>query len=156
MKQLTIKELAPYLPYGLMVEIQQTTYGKIIEPFVGIKHGNFFFGGRKVDVDEYSFDEFKPILRNLSSLTKEIEHNGERFVPLNKLKYIINDFDTFGSNDISDIFIGDTNRNYGTEYYFNDTIEIVQKMHEWHFDLYGLIEQGLAIDVETLEENCYK
>jgi hypothetical protein len=28
----------------------------------------------------------------------------------------------------------------------------VEKLLEWHFDIYGLIEAGLAIDINTLEK----
>lgn len=32
----------------------------------------------------------------------------------------------------------------------------VKKLLEWHFDVFGLIESGLAIDVTTLETNPYE
>ncbi len=32
----------------------------------------------------------------------------------------------------------------------NNIVEIFQKLYEWHFDIYGLIERGEAIDINTL------
>jgi len=86
---------------------------------------------------EYQYDvkfyDVNIIARPLSDLTKEIEVNGEKFVPQDKLphldlKWLIN----------SDNLILKTN------------YEDVLKLLSWHFDIYNLIENGLAIDVNTL------
>jgi hypothetical protein len=39
---------------------------------------------------QQDLNHFKPILRNLSSLTKPIKHKGETFVPIEKLKSMMN------------------------------------------------------------------
>lgn len=70
----------------------------------------------------------KPILRPLSDLTKEIEINEKKFVPKIELEKI-------GTIPLS------------ISYYYHSQIE---KLLKWHFDIYGLIEQGLAIDINTL------
>ena len=83
------------------------------------------------------------ILRPLSDLTKEIEHKGERFVPIEKLRdmgfYIGEDWIIENFSNIT-----------------NSAFEFVLKLIEWHFDIAGLIEKGEAIDVNTLPENPYK
>jgi len=72
--RLELKYLAPYLPYGLKCEVGQGGIRRMIaetimtESFIGI--------------DDVLLYAHKPILRPLSDLTKEIEHNGENFVPL--------------------------------------------------------------------------
>jgi len=73
---------------------------------------------------------FKPILRPLSQLNEEIEHNGERFEPYEKL----------GSKpNLTDYSIDEININ-------GLSFGLVTKLISWHFDVYGLIELGLAIE----------
>ena len=69
---LTIKHLAPYLPYGLKMKYESKSHESIkdltcssIEYMIATEHHG----------------KFKPILRPLTDLTKEIEHNGEKFMP---------------------------------------------------------------------------
>ena len=87
---------------------------------------------------EYTTD-FKPILRPLSDLTKEIEVNGEKFLPLDELAII---------EEVVCL-------QYSTEF-FETSIKylpnwIIEKLLEWHFDIYELIEKGLAIDINTIK-----
>lgn len=123
--KLTIKHLAPYLPYGLMsvdyfdgIELKRKIVPSNIVGFVD--------GDTKA----------KPILHPLSDLTKEIEHNGEKFVPSDRLA--INLFSK-GTKEI--ILKGEIN---GIPYW------VMQYLFEWHFDVFGLIEKGLAVDINTL------
>ena len=37
------------------------------------------------------------------------------------------------------------------EFVLSNTYQEVQKLLEWHFDVFGLIEQGLAIDINTIK-----
>ena len=37
-----------------------------------------------------------------------------------------------------------------SELIFKQKYWIAQKLFEWHFDVFGLIEAGLAIDINTL------
>lgn len=84
-----------------------------------------------------SFD-WKPILYDLSYLTKEIEHEGEKFVPIKKLKkygfyrvendeYILRREGSFGS---------------WSGYYNCEALPyyIIQMLLEWHFNVFGLPE----------------
>lgn len=34
----------------------------------------------------------------------------------------------------------------------DNQILLFQKLYEWHFDLYGLIEKGLAVDIKTIKQ----
>jgi len=77
-----------------------------------------------------------PVLRSLSDLTKEVEHGGENFVPIEKLGYWIGMY---------------LDTSY-TELCLEDALKLI----EWHFDIAGLIEKGEAIDVNALETNPYK
>ena len=30
---------------------------------------------------------------------------------------------------------------------------VVEKLLEWHFDIFGLLEKGLAVDINTINKN---
>jgi hypothetical protein len=141
MNKLTIKELAPYLPYGL--KVQHTTFlefGKnrvVIDTLDSLCADCATF---ESSMDYYLIDpednecEIKPILRPLSDLTKSIEHNGEKFVPQDILNHLDLEWVITSDNLVMKM-------NY----------EDVLKLLEWHFDIFGLIEKGLAIDINTLK-----
>jgi len=127
--KLELKHVAAYLPYGLT---GQDHNGKKMRltPIL-LAH---------IESDRIGFT---PYLRPLSDLTKDIDVNGERFVP-----YEINDVVELmvRDNDMECLceFEGDISKNTGLPY------TIIQLLHEWHFDTFGLIEAGLAIDINTL------
>ena len=153
MNRLEIKHLSPYLPYGLKVKYSE-----------GVHYNEFPFnridsidpeGVRISGIELWVlFQNIKPILRSLSDLTKEIEHNGERFVPLEELKrvgleniYVFEDL-----SGKSHLCLDENNRGpgytdlmlFGLAYYRDKAIE-------WHFDVFGLIEKGLAININDIE-----
>ena len=106
-----------------------------------------------MDEDEFyvDIDKFKPILHPLSDLTNEIEHNGEKFVPMDLIKKE-DSFLYYGEMDwIDDCAL---TLNADDMRYF--TFSHILKFIEWHFDVAGLIEQGEAINVNALDVNPYK
>ncbi len=124
-------------------------------------------------VNKYNTN-YNIILYPLSDLKKEIEHNGEKFVPIVELaeiamvgeeqKYMISNNKKF----LSIYFENEESFSYSYKYSsfsssLNNEIqltpnqlELFQKLIEWHFDIAGLIEKCEAIDVNTLETNPYK
>jgi hypothetical protein len=206
---LELKHLAPYLPYGLKVEYLFTTINGDVEErkalLIGINIRKEYFDIQLERIDKNgkllinTFNEngknIKPILRPLSDLTKEIEVNGEKFVPIVKLleyqetnyfdddkthlikpilkvisveeqeyrksklamvKYLV---ETTNMGDLVYSFAYSTNlrrflsrnesqkRPLGTAY----QLDMFNKLFEWHFDVFGLIDKGLAIDKTTLK-----
>lgn len=140
-EKLTLKELVGYLPWDLKVlsgfgeysEIDSLYFSKDEHkrPSLNLMVSRFPKGFRGEN-----FIDIKPILRPLSDLTKEITHNGETFVPVEKLGINLFDKET-------KYFILDG--------YFNAIpYWVIQKLYEWHFDIHGLIEKGKAIDINTL------
>jgi hypothetical protein len=125
--KLELKHLAGYLPYELRVLNKDIGGSYILS--VGLIE-------QTIDFPEV----FKPILRPLSDLTKEIEVNREKFVPLL----------TVNHNGL----VFTLNNQFKIEGAYYDVIEMpfdfVQQLQEWHFDIYGLIDAGLAIDINTL------
>ena len=94
---------------------------------------------------EYEYDlllnDILPILHPLSDLTKEIEHKGEKFVPIDRIKE--SQYHLFFRGDITSPLEG---------LQFSE----LRKLIEWHIDAADLISKGEAIDVNTLEINPYK
>lgn len=168
MEKLELKHIAPYLPYGVKCEILNYKSDYVGEQY-GIITGYYWYAGEP----HYMFKDrnvagkdstlFKPFLRPLSQLTQEIEHNGEKFTPiveLLKIKY-------------KDKLVEDKNSRYNDIEYSNEGYArawfkiraqlnimipdfnidqlpyfLFQKLIEWHFDVFGLIDKGLAVELK--------
>lgn len=135
--------MAMSLPHGLKIILstQNRNYKmNTIYPYsYQLAHDSYKNNAGKVDL-------CVPILHPLSALVKEIEHNGEKFVPARKL------FENGNStwNEIDSVLIDV--QDYVDKIDFWSAMLLI----EWHFDIAGLIEKGEAIDVNTLEINPYK
>jgi hypothetical protein len=161
-EKLELRHLVGYLPYGIKGLLsrkgrlnQDDDYPNHRVHEIGIIKNISFWDSEitgQLHVSEtYSFDfseidEVDILLRPLSDLTKEIEHNGERFVPADiicpKIEYKT-EFDrqvAIGSLQLQGS-IG-----FSCTYFV-----IVQKLTSWHFDLFGLIDSGLAVDINTVK-----
>lgn len=172
--KLELKHLAPYLPYKLkfvMVFDSSEDFGDVVpeeylkkdsiwELYLLTNESIEFFGG---ECDDYALKNgpsrianngaLKPILQPLSNLTKEIEMNGEKFVPVEWFEIgdennLSNDYGFANVRLINHLKeISKYNIQNDIEYLPNG---VVNKLHEWHFDVFGLIPKGLAIDINTL------
>ena len=104
-------------------------------------------------------------------ITKEIEFNGKKFVPFIKLAKI----EAGVHKSETSTYIEDEGYAFYVEYlpswfglYFNKKTNMFSrwddgegkdacnndlraKLFEWHFDVFGLIEKGLAVDINTLQ-----
>jgi len=144
--KIKLEEIAGYFAYNL--EIKITNHDR---DYVGLKKGIVKGYHFYADILHLSYiggsagksqDEMKLILRPLSDLTKEIEANGSKFVPLDRLaEWLLNEEPDALSS------IHDTKA--WLEYNLNDIsnlpYKIVKKLESWHFDIHGLIKRGLAI-----------
>jgi hypothetical protein len=179
MEKIELKHLAPYLPYGL--QVMMPCMHDSPEPNIDELDSLCVSG--KINVQRNSpieFGEFKPILRPLSGLTKEIAINGETLMPVKELfqmsyESVFNHrFDGEWENEFND---GDENIGitaierlpkvwrYGLtvelpksflfsangDFMTIPTFTMYNKLFEWHFDVFGLIEKGLAIDINTIK-----
>lgn len=128
---LTLEQLSPYLPYDLQYEV-------------------FFEGERIIQtIDPYNVMNFinhplhtgNIMLRPLSDLTQEIEHNGETFVPIEWLT------GKFGEH------VGEWAYLYTHSRADLDDMPLkaARKLYQWHFDLDGLLGKGLAIERKAKE-----
>lgn len=132
--KLELKHLAPYLPYGLKL-------------FGGIRQVEYEMN---FSILEYMINNdtlLIPILRPISDLTKEIEVNGERFIPANifwieygggcqgvsKNKWKSEFIDNILYSPITTLPFG-----------------VIQKLFEWHFDCFDLLSNNLAINYNEI------
>lgn len=121
---------------------------------------------------------FKPLVRPLSQITEEIEHNGKKIIPINQLFNIANglnidkdfnleisidkdpEYTTYTSVDTQwrDICyklevldyksgINFSIGKYLDQYPYNQ-LELFQKLFEYHFDVFGWLEKGLAEELK--------
>lgn len=165
--KLELKHIAPYLPYNLRVSKLHTMHTR-----VGIGSINHILTTKK--------DTYKPFLRPLSSLTKEIEVDGRSFIPIIELARLENGGGIF-EYQIEKLFILDFGGSIGLYYtssaglvefsydpllmtftmmlrhkdesykcdlIVNHQLKMFQKLFEWHFDVFGLIEKGMAVAIE--------
>lgn len=132
-KELFLKDLCARLPYGVKVDCKwktpapNNTYGMIctLDSFLLDQIYN-------VDDVDVPFDEFKPYLFPLSSMTEEQEKEYESLC----IK------ETSECADLSGFF-------YTKDYYY-DTVESIDYLYKNHIDIRGLIPKGLAIDATGL------
>ena len=145
--KIKLKHLAGYLPYGLNIRYTHRNETRKLE------YHNIMAICREQN-------HLKPILRPLSDLTKFCEDLG--FVPIEQLYKIQWD----GTHHLSDknkyytIDVGlitkcshnstamETSMNI--KYPLNNNYWKIEKLLEWHFDIHNLIENNLAIDINTL------
>jgi len=119
--ELELKHLSPYLPYNLKIMVNGTIYS-----INGMYKSLESTRGWVIDLDVFvcSIDDkdLKPILIPLSDLTTE-------FVSQN----LIDRVNKSSSKDIK------------VSLSYSSLVHLISM----HFDVFGLIEQGLAIDINT-------
>lgn len=136
-----LKYLAPYLPYKLKVKSFSIFEGDPIFE-MGVASNN-----RKniASISWVMEDNFKPILRPLSDLSKKIYYE-----IWEKERILIKDH-----NIVMQLSEDDFNRGKLDTYYHKDVMEnyeLLQVLLELHYDVFGLIPKGLAVDINTLKQ----
>lgn len=127
--KLELKHLAPYLPYGLKIDTSKLENGCSIMTMcdkVGLSNISI---SDVIDKHPYT----KPILRPLSDLTNRI-NPVQHHTYLDGLVYSKIEFVEKAIHNET-LFLCDYNY-----------------LMEYHFDVFGLIGKGLAIDINTLYE----
>lgn len=153
-EKITLKQLAPYLPYKLKIlhygkSKVMTTGGSSSNNWIGIKA--VLNGAKGMQPDKYI-----PILHPLSDLIEEITVNKETFVPIRVINEIHSIEYHEEENKFSDDALQGVVNDCDIDLGFSYPIEflpyiVIQKLFEFHFDVFGLIEKGLAININTLK-----
>ncbi|WP_312312193.1 hypothetical protein [Empedobacter brevis] len=144
MEKLELKHLAPYLHHEVkfissMDDSDDIITNNIIWTLDGV---NKLFGSycllTRENSDAYDINTCKLILHPLSDLIKEIQHNKQIIALINYISTSKADkqqmLNRIENNHSIDVF----------EYWK------IEKLFSLHFDVFGLIKQGLAIDINTL------
>jgi hypothetical protein len=158
MKKLELKQLAPYLPYVLGFV---TVHGKHVDlrfSIDGCLKYSYSHPMKAPNVKRIKQDSvlknYKPILRPLSDLTNEIKHNGEKFIPADRFKtFVLCDVEIINKQGVLSLKFPTGNKLC----FINN--EILAECHYgfyefltmYHFDVFGLIEEGLAIDINEIK-----
>lgn len=132
--------LAISLPYGLHCSVRN---GKV--NYDCVRQNNVDYALEFHDKTIVSY----PILYPLSDLTKDIQHNGLKIVPLSEIIE-----DERCNSDVQHLSRMILNLDM-KELCLNYPFWVVQKLVEWHFDVALLIEKGQAININTLSKNPY-
>jgi len=151
--KLELIHLAPYLPYGLQFLHQEQSYMLFNLELPHDQNPLWITGFNNVESDKGDSelisvypDGCAPILRPLSDLKKVINQIHEEYNLIDVLTLIYPNtpnFEDWVEVHLMKIPVEDSIIEYC----------IVQKLFEWHFDVFGLIEKGLAIDINTIEND---
>ena len=139
-----LEKILPYLAYGVKIEILNYK-----SDYVGIQHSeidgyyylldDLHFNYKGGGVRGKSIKEIKIFLRPLSDLVNEISINCKTFIP----KDILDEkhCSHWSYNNIKCV---NSTMLQNAPYWF------VQKLIEWNFDVFGLIEDGLAFPLRNV------
>lgn len=157
MKQLELKHIAPYLPYGVkFISELDKPYDELgKQPIWTLNGVHELFSEysllTKENKDSYDMAKCKLILRPLSQLIQEIEHNGKKFVPIVDLEKIRIGIDIYRPINLDyPIEINIETENYSQTIDLYDGYLVMQKLFEWNFDVFGLIDNGLALNMNEV------
>lgn len=140
--KLKLKHLSPYLPYRLKCEVNKLSQTEIREA-TGCKLNHLSYINKFVykvyfGVYGYEFKYIKPILRPLSDLTKDdFEYLNQKL--LKKDKFGIGDKGQLVAFGCVGLKLKSINNYF--QYLFKN-----------HYDVFGLIEKDLAIDINLLKQ----
>lgn len=141
-EELTLKELAAYLPYGLKCQ-----YGAVDDPEYGIMNGLDNYMG--CDEAQFKFLKcglslVKPILRPLSDLIPVEDGEIDDYVLIQLVDSADQPCDAYDEWRDSYFDNPDPSRILQAPY------EVFQELLKQHYDVFNLIPAGLAIDINSL------
>jgi hypothetical protein len=173
MRTLELKDICGYLPYGLKAQYSNNQTQDVITDVVNMPDNDDI----KLTIGYIGSGEhiwmYKPILRPLSDLYRAITHNGEEIVPIVECAKIsisnenwkLKDECAFLKfNGMSFVFNTDEDGGFFVTIRSAPLVplcapnqfKLFDFLHELKIDYRGLIDDGLAIDANTLENNPYK
>lgn len=170
MEKLQLKHIGPYLPYGLQVQIIETGNNRKL---ISV-NANESVVLAAADLNPFSFPRckpvtgIKPILRPLSDLYKEIDGK-VGIVELAKISFDMGDNNPLVTEGAGvydcrfddKIFLFNSVGLYFSAYRSTDNIywshiacpnqlEMFTYLFQHHYDVFSLIDKGLAIDLNSI------
>ena len=176
MDKLELKHIAPYVLHKVKGEYESPMAGrKVVGEMTGISTNSSYECVDMVSldlIDMIHIEDVKLFLRPLSDLTKEIEVNGNKFIPIRKLYDIVTGCEwsntkmLIDGSGIGEWWTGLGSKHFGynsekqyfyhlgcdLDYKVKYQLTLFNKLREWHFDVDELIEKDLAIDINTLKQ----
>lgn len=143
METITLKEWAALLPNETILQVDEI-YVQFTTTLVVANITNSFANG--MSINEAIAYSAKPILYDLSWLTKPITHNGGKITPIEL-------FNGWSSIRSELYFITRNENNYDRAIML--PYWVVEKLLELHFDVFNLIPRNLAVPI-TETFNPYK
>ena len=144
-KELTIEHLAAYLPYGVSVSCCFLEGTKTIVPRLFVTVNPWSDMRKGVSIGQVSHYSGKLLLRPLSQLTEVIEHNGNQLCPI---EWLEDRYYTLGLHKECERLL----ENGGHKWINHMSHLLVIHLLEWHFDIYGLLDSGLAEPIPSIEQ----
>ena len=139
--KLETKHLAPYLPYNLKCEVLNSGQEKEIGEMIAVYDDNSACFGNIIE-SEKGFEYIKPILRPIQEVELFFENQWALGNDEDVRKYLDADFLWQNGNiEVNEIQL------MKAEYLPYGTLQVLLK---YNFDVFDLIDKGLAIDVNTL------
>lgn len=121
--ELIIEYISPYLPYGVEVLDSKNKRWKLTN----------------TNIDFVYAKRWKPILRSMNDISDILEIDGE-------LHFCAQDeFTSYQLREYNDLPDGCLNSILDILPY-SSVIDLIK----WHYDVFGLIEEGLAVDIKSL------
>lgn len=136
--KLQVNEIAPYLPYSVKVLMPESNKKGCKKKVIGTVSG--IYSDATIvcwDTDDVTPDQFKLILRPLSDLYLNLTEHDEIRDEFSEYEWIT--FETCFMSGITP----DTRFDYVT-------YSQAQLLFKHHFDLFGLIDKGLAVDYSLI------
>lgn len=150
--RLELKHIVPYLPYGLEALVLDSRFGighPFLDKITGVYEDLVTFN----DSPDWYFDSdendtvIKPILRPLSDLFKLIDWDNNNEPYMIGYKYGVEKVKEDGVEFYADEYYADYAESPKC---YIDITSFNWWLFEYHFDVFGLIEQNLAIDINTI------
>jgi hypothetical protein len=181
MRKLEVKHIAPYIPYRLKMQCGSAGIMELTEIYLSGRYKFYFHSSLNYKRKDFNYgvlikkgyaglgfplSQVKPILRPLSDLYREITHNRKKIVPILKLAEM--------AYPGTDWYLADGGAEHDTGYDYikfsftekdgsfsksnggvANQAALFDFLHELKIDFRGLIDDGLAIDCNTLDDNPY-
>jgi len=143
--KLEFKQIACYFPYELKIMQYRDDLKLSFESIlISLSNDTLVVTSPRFPFNErIQYHEAKLILRPLSDLNKEIEVNGQKFIPIN---WVENQYPNLDLHNQCKFLLDDESWINQCEYL------LIQHLFEWHFDISNLIKNNLAIDINTINQ----
>ena len=171
-QELELKDIAGYFPYETYGFVNNNAVKIVGMTCIVDEKSVTILGEKFIGITTCKLSDVKLILRPISDLYKTIIHNGKEIIPIVELAKISTN--TLPDREWKIVYSFDgiyyAESKYSDKFRYNEKYnafmdkgcltgnqyELFDYLHELKIDYRGLIDSGLAVDVNTLDVNYYK